>query len=132
MSLTMASKTFDEISKCPTILKTADQYQIWKARVTDVCWVATHRNVFELTDDDCVAGLKEYEPEQKTDKSGKEAKKPEDWVGRCWMIITASLHDEVYLKVNHVRRGLIQSLLAEINSALVINNLEEVQPLRME
>jgi hypothetical protein len=49
-----------------------------------------------------------------------------------WTILTTSLHDDVYRKVNHVARGHIKSLLDEVAHALVVNNLEEVQPLRLE
>ena len=48
MSL-MSTKTSDETAKCSTILKTADQYVIWKARVADVCWAATHKSIFDIT-----------------------------------------------------------------------------------
>jgi hypothetical protein len=108
------------------ILKTADQYDIWKARVSDVCWSATLKDVFSITDDDCKAAIAKLElPEQKE-------KYLYDWVGKCWTILTSSLHDDVYRKVNHVSRGLLQSLLREISHALVVNNLEEVSPLRLE
>ena len=46
--------------------------------------------------------------------------------------MTASLHDEVYRKVNHVSRGLLKTLLTEISHALVVSNLEDVSPLRLE
>ena len=75
--------------------------------------------------------------EDATEKKAKAKKAeriegPPDWVGKCWMVITASLHDDVYRKVNHVRRGAVATLLTEIQHALVVNNLEEVQPLRLE
>ncbi len=34
--------------------------------------------------------------------------------------------------IYHVKRGAIKSLMTEINAALVMNNAEEVQPLRLE
>jgi len=52
-------------------------------------------------------------------------------VSKCWLIITSSLHDDLLLKLT-VKRGLIQSLMAEINAALQINSAEEIQPLRLE
>ena len=55
-----------------------------------------------------------------------------EWVSKCWTILTASLHDDVYRKVNHVQRGCIKSLLDEVAHALVVDNLEEVPVLRME
>jgi hypothetical protein len=83
--------------------------------------------VFAVTDDECKAAVAVLEGDAKK----PEEKSAADWVGKCWTIITSSLHDEVYLKVNHVSRGLIKSLLSEIAHAIV-NNLEEVQPLRLE
>jgi len=53
------------------LLKTADQYDIWKARVTDACWAATTRNVFNVTDEDCTRGLDAF----------VEAK---EGVDKCW------------------------------------------------
>ena len=125
MSLTPTSAA---ASKCSVILKTADQYDIWKSRVTDACWCATAKNVFNLSDDECKHAIELLEhPDTKP-----EHKAAADWVGKCWTIITTSLHDEVYVKVTHVSRGLIKSLLSEISHAMVVNNLEEVQPLRLE
>jgi transposase InsO family protein len=112
--------------KCTMVLKTVDQYDIWKGRVSDACWSATLKNLFEISDDDCKAAIRKLE-----EKDPKE-KHLYDWVGKCWNIITSSIHDEVYRRVNHVPRGLIQSLLTEISHALVVNNLEEVSPLRLE
>jgi hypothetical protein len=113
-------------TKCPVILKTADQYDIWKARVSDACWSATLKDVFTVTDEECklaIAKLEEKDPKEKH---------LHEWVGKCWTIITASLHDDVYRKVNHVSRGLLKALITEISHALVVSNLEEVAPLRLE
>ena len=38
----------------------------------------------------------------------------------------------MHRKVSHISRGQLRLLLAEISHALVVNNLEEVQPLRLE
>ena len=111
-------------TKCPVILKTADQYDIWKARVSDACWSATLKDVFAVTDDECKAAIAKMELPEVKERSLN------DW--KCWTIVSASLHDDVYRKVNHVSRGLLKSLLTEISHALVVNNLEEVSPLRLE
>ena len=55
-----------------------------------------------------------------------------NWVGKCWLTITGALHDDLLVKVAHVQRGHIHSLLAEINAALLVNSAEDVQPLRLE
>ena len=49
----------------------------------------------------------------------------------CWLIITNSLHDDLLLKIT-TKRGMLASLMGEINAALLINSAEEVQPLRLE
>ncbi len=99
-------------------LRTADQYHIWKARIAAACWSVAKRNIFAVTDTQCseaVAG------EEKT-----------DWVGKSWLLITSSLHDELFMKVSHVEHGLIASLLGEIRESLLVNIAEDVQPLRLE
>src|SRR5262249_10262344 len=96
----------------------------WKARVTN--WAATHIDVFNLKDADCLKALHAYNEAKAADKKPVEA-----WVGRCWMIITASLHDDVYRKVSQTTKGCIHTLLLNIGHALVVN-IEEVQPLRLE
>ena len=117
------------------LLKTADQYLVWKSRVSDACWAATHRDPFAVEDTDCKRGLDAYIAAQETRvkaAKGDAPEGPQDWVGKCWLIITSSLHDDLYRKVSHVNRGSIQSLLAEINHALVLNQADSVQPLRLE
>jgi hypothetical protein len=113
-------------TKCAVLLKTADQYDIWKARVSDACWCATLKDVFTVSDEECKASIAALEAKDQKDKHLHE------WVGKCWTVVTASLHDDVYRKVNHVSRGLIKSLLTEISHTLVVSNLEEVGPLRLE
>jgi hypothetical protein len=129
--------TQDSAHKCSVVLKTADQYDMWKARVTDACWAACHRNVFDLSDNDCKTGLALYDEAAERKAKSKKGDTdlvvgPPDWVGKCWIIITQSLHDDVYRKVSHIPRGAIRSLLLEVGHALVVNNLEEVPPLRLE
>ena len=109
-----------DLTKCPMILKTADQYDVWKARVADACWSATGKDIFALTDEACLQ------------KAADKAKKVTDWLGKCWQIVTSSLHDELYRKVSHIPRGQLRLLLIEISHALVVSNLEDVQPLRLE
>ena len=53
------------------------------------------------------------------------------WVQRCWILITSSLHDEIYLKVQHIKRGLIQSLLSEIHKCVLLGATEEIVPTRI-
>jgi hypothetical protein len=127
MSLNSAM-TAEASLKCSVVLRTADQYDIWKARVTDACWAATHRDIFELTDKACADGLKAYAD----GKDDEKKKGVADWVGKCWMIITSSLHDDVYRKVSQTPKGKIATLLTNIGHALVVNNSEEVQPLKVE
>jgi len=106
------------------LLKSADQYLAWRTRVADKCWALTGHDLADVTDKECVAALK-------TAGDEKEAAKRDCWVSKCWLIITSSLHDDLLLKLT-VKRGLIQSLMAEINAALQINSAEEIQPLRLE
>ena len=86
-------------------------------------------------DKDCQRGVDAYinaqEARAKTPKN-EAPEGPQDWVGKCWLIITSSLHDDVYRKVSHVPRGHIKSLLEEINHTLVLNQADAVQPLRLE
>ena len=57
---------------------------------------------------------------------------PNDWVGKCWVIITSSIHDDLYLKLSHVQRGIIPELLQEIRTALLVTAAETVETLRVE
>ena len=113
--------------RCTVILRTADQYDIWKNRVADVCWAATCQDVFTISDEECKAAIAVLESKESAEK-----RKPHEWLGKCWTILTSSLHDDVYRKVNHVPRGHIQFLLTEISHALSVSNAEEVQPLLLE
>ena len=107
------------------LLKTADQYQAWRVRIANKCWAATGKDIFALKDQVCVAAIKAVMEE-------KDASKRDNWVGTCWLTITGALHDDLLVKVAHVERGMIGSLLAEINAALVVYSAEEIQPLRLE
>ena len=106
------------------MLKTADQYQAWRTRVSNKCWAQTGKDITLVTDDVC----------EKAMKAALENKEFEqlNWVGKCWLAITGSLHDDLLNKVAHVQRGHIHALLKEINAALTVNSAEEIQPLRLE
>ena len=76
------------------VLRSADQYLLWKARCAAACWSVAKQNIFEVTDEEC-------------DTASEESKKdprPTDWVGKCWLIITLALHDELFMKVAHVEQ----------------------------
>ena len=76
-------------------------------------------------------------PRSRKYKIHKEDAKADDyakhgWVTTCWNTITKSLHDEILLKVAHVERGHIETLLKEIASSLTVFTQDEVSPLRLE
>ena len=99
-------------------LRSADQYPLWLARITDLCWAKTKIDVSSVKDSDCgaKAAVASYGRGRKSsiaDDSDDEKEGLPPWVQKCWLIITTSLHDEVYLKVQHIKRGMIASLLNE-------------------
>ena len=105
-------------------LRTADQFLAWRTRVADKCWAISGRDVLSVSDEVC----------QKAITAALESPNfvQLNWVGKCWLTITGALHDDLLVKVAHVQRGHIHSLLAEINAALLVNSAEDVQPLRLE
>ena len=107
------------------VLKSADQYHLWKARIHAACWAATRLAVFDITDEECARLSKTFDESKAENKS-------RDVVGMAWTIITQSLHDELFIKLVHVKSGLIQTLMGEIRSALLVNIAEDIQPLRLE
>jgi len=109
-----------------TILRTADQYHIWQARTSVACWAVSRIDIFTIKDTDCTKASKEFL------ESKAESKHQMDWVGKCWNIITLSLHDELFLKLVHIPHGHIASLIKEVQAALLVNMAEDVQPLRVE
>jgi hypothetical protein len=119
----MSTSGLDD-SRVRIILRTADQYHLWRARVNASCWAATRVQVFTITDDECNKFMHKYADEK--------ADTRQDIIGKCWTLITTSLHDELFLKLVHVEHGLIASLMSEIRSALLVNIAEDVQPLRLE
>lgn len=111
-------------SRVRVSLRTADQYHLWKARVNAACWAATRLEIFSISNQSCIALLKKFSDEKSEPRL--------DVIGRCWTIVTSSLHDELFLKLVHVEHGHLETLLAEIRSALLVNIAEDVQPLRLE
>ncbi len=106
------------------VLKTADQYHAWCTRVTDKCWALTGKDITLLSDDLCQKAMTAALESPNYDQA--------NWVGKCWITITGSLHDDLLIKVAHVSRGHIKTLLAEISAALLVSSAEDVQPLRLE
>lgn len=111
-------------------LRSADQYETWKLRIGDVCWASTNVDIFSVTDEHCLKALAALEKESKKDAPPVMGI-PANWVNRCWLTITGALHDEVYRKVAHCRRGLIKTLLDEIPHALVVADAQDPTPLRL-
>jgi len=125
MSLTpdsSASGVADIRPSVKVVLRTADQYNLWKVRVSASCWAATRKHVFNITDEDCDEASAAYE----------RGDTKLDWVGKSWMIITSAIHDDLIMKLSHVEDGKIASLIEEIRSALLVNIAEDIQPLRLE
>jgi len=91
-------------------LRTADQYPAWKVRVADKCWALTGKDIFVVQRDACAAAL--------LAQTKAEAKSADFWVNKCWLTITAALHDDLLVKVAHVERGNIPGLLAELGLPL--------------
>ena len=73
-------------------------------------------NIFDIKVEEC--------QERKNDK--------DDWVGKCWMLISKSLHNELFVKVAHVQAGNIPALLDEIRMSLLINMTSDAQAIKME
>jgi len=94
------------------LLKSADQFSLWKARVGAAIWAATNKDVFAVGED-------EKDPENK-------------WMGKAWMILTSSLDDELFMKLAHVPQGNIPAMLREIQSALMMNLDGDAQTLKCE
>ena len=119
--MSLSADSVDE-KRVKIVLRSADQYLLWKARCAAACWSVAKQNIFEVTDEEC-------------DTASEESKKdprPTDWVGKCWLIITLALHDELFMKVAHVEHGHIASLFDEIRASLLVSSSEDIQPLRIE
>lgn len=122
MSLTLKD---DAVTLPKVVLRTADQYTLWKERVAACCWAATRLDVFTLTDAQC----EEMAGESDEKKSDKER---QDKIGKCFIIITSLLSDEIFVKVAHIEKGKLASLIAEIRATLAVNSVEDINPLRVE
>lgn len=137
MSLNADSATEDAASthKPKIILKTGEQYYLWKERVSTVCWTLTRLDVFALTDANCEELIKIYD-ERKSEKDKAKQDLPlaarVDVVGKSWDILTSYLSDELFMKVSHVQKGKIASLISEIKASLAVMTIEDIQPLRVD
>jgi len=101
MSL-LAANTSEDDPVCSTqtprvrvILRTADQYPLWKARVIDACWAATRMNLFDVSDNECIANMRETS-EAKDAPLKEQAKLKHLLTGlpSVLVIATTSLHDD--------------------------------------
>jgi len=96
--------------------------------VSNECWAKTGKDILLVSNNACVAALvKLHSDDAKTEEIAANS-----WVSTCWLILTKSLHDDILLKVAHVERGHIETLLKEIAASLVVHTLDEVGPLRLE
>src|SRR6185437_11172301 len=106
------------------ILKSGDQYQLWRERMATYCWAYTRLDVFSLTDDECVELITAHDEKE-------DAKPAANPVGICWDVLCKHLSDDLFLKVAHVGKGKIESLISEIRASLAVSTIEDVQPLRV-
>ena len=103
-------------------LRTADQYNLWKARVSSACWTVAPQNIFEVTDAQCVDAT----------VAAERGELKNDWVGKCWTVLINSLYDDIFMKIAHIEHGHIKALIVEIHAALLIDSSEDGQILRVE
>jgi hypothetical protein len=130
MSLNSASSASGEEGNPPKLmLKSGEQYALWKERMSNLCWASTRLDAFALTDLECDKLSKAYDDLK--DKDILTAQR-NDVIGKCWIVLTSNLSDELFLKVAHVQKGHIASLIAEIRSSLAVGSAEDLQPLRVE
>ena len=115
-------------ASCSDKLRTADQHDAWRVRISDKCWAKTGKDILAVTNAACKAALTKLHDEAKT----ADERAAHSWVSTCWLMITKSLHDDILMKVAHVERGCIETLLKEIAASLVVSTLDEVGPLRLE
>lgn len=132
LSPTMTSSCTYNNASSSFELRTADQHEAWRLRIADKCWGKTGKDILSITNDMCAAALAKLREEGKTAKETQTNTTSNEWVTKCWTIITKSLHDDILTKVAHVERGHIESLLKEISASLVVNTLDEIGPLRLE
>jgi hypothetical protein len=148
MSLMSADQSSQE--QLPSVnlkLRTPDQYHLWLARITDLCWAHTKIDITTVKDVDCeiksaassssttaAASSGSSRGASRSSRTGDtedDEKTLAPWVQKCWLLITTSLHDDVYLKVQHIKRGQISSLLSEIFKCVMLGAQEEVVPTRI-
>ena len=98
------------------------QYSLWLARTSTACWSATGIDTCHFKNASAA-----YKQSRTTDYKGDLLT---DWVGKCWSIITLSLHDELFVKLTHVPPGQIETLLSEIQGALLIDAGSEISTIR--
>jgi len=108
------------------LLRTADQYHLWFARISGAVWAETRLELSTIKDIDCTKATNDYITAR------NEGKAVTDWVGKAWSTITRAIHNELFLKLIHIPQGRIASLLNEVRSALSVNSAEEVPSLRLE
>ena len=87
----MSLNAFDAAAANVPALKTVDQFLAWRTRVLNKCWATTGRDVSLLSDEVCIKAVMAENDQKESDKS--------HWVGKCWLIITGSLHDDLLMKV---------------------------------
>ena len=104
------------------ILKTGEQYNIWKARISSACWALTRADVFSLTDEQCVQMMEARDAAEGKDVRGGFA--PDIYIiGKCWSVLTSHLSDDLFLKTAHVKKGHIATLIAEIRASLAVSTV---------
>ena len=89
-----------------------------------MCWAKTNVSIFDVKAEECVL--------ERKDKNKKDKDKEDDWVGRCWMLISKSLHNDLFVKVAHVQAGNIPALLEEIRMSLLVNMTSDAQAIKLE
>ena len=82
------------------VLKTADQCELWKARICAKCFFSTHHDPFLVKDEDCIRDMNPV-----AEGEILAARPPLEWVGRMWLIIIGSLHDDLFIKLTHVQHA---------------------------
>ena len=109
------------------VLKTADQYELWKARICAKCFFSTHHDPFLVKDEDCIRDMNPV-----AEGEILAARPPLEWVGRMWLIIIGSLHDDLFIKLTHVQHGHVETMMKEIRAALLVDMGNDVQDMRTE
>src|SRR5690349_3773284 len=99
---TATDTTSYSTTRSRVILRSAENYDIWRIRVSAECWAATRKELFEISQEQVDAFNSEIKTAPtKKDKTGLDY----DWVTQIWGILTTSLHDELLLKTRHITKG---------------------------